>query len=378
MNELSTDTVYNMSQSQGDSCGKRKKPTAPSNSLLSMSVDDMRKKLKGAKKLSTLKRRQLCDLLIQMGYKPKTPSPSSKLAMGYIKYDGSNSCYVDTMLTALLHRPNVKWVVTNILKKVPPHANHPKLQAIALEIQSAIVLLYKTIHKGNTIANCSRLRSLFRDFDKEYSATHSFKIPHIEWTHSQQEPTDVANILMRIFGIKEDVKMKMTSKTTKRTELRYFNSPLIDIGELKMHRKIYMKSYVPIFTDSFINEKDGKPYTKVTRVVKASLLQVNVSRNFLNEEKVTTPVIPEEEFKVCSAASVEDCKKILKCVSILIHHGSSPKGGHYTCMIKSHKDDKWYHYDDMNSKYVLIGGFDTMLRWRKGYVTRNLVSCVYL
>jgi uncharacterized UBP type Zn finger protein len=237
-------------------------------------------------------------------------------------------------------------------------------------------MLYKTIHSTKSTAKCSNLRSLFKQFDQQYGIAYpKYKLPVIEWTHTQQEPTDVANILMRVFDLPQDVKLKLVSKTTKRTEMRSFNSPFIDIGELKSKRIVYMKDYIPETTETFTQE-NGKSYTKVTSIINAKLLQVNVVRNFLDEEKVTTPVIPLESLNFCLPK--KECTKVLSCSSVLIHHGHSPKGGHYTCMIKRYSDGLWYHYDDLHDSYVKIGNFAQMLKWKNGYVCKNLVSCVYM
>ena len=136
-----------------------------------------------------------------------------------------------------------------------------------------------------------------------------------------------------------------------------------------------MKDYIPTNTEEFELD-NGSKYKKITKIINAPILQANIVRNFLNIEKVTTPVIPQEQIKLCSGQ--DRCKNILKCSSILIHHGNNTKSGHYTCMFKYHINDQWYHYDDINNQYISIGTFDNVLQWRNGYVTKNLISCLYV
>lgn len=327
------------------------------------------------KNIQTLNRQALCSLLLSLGYEMKMPNN----VFGYIHYDGSNSCFVDTALMALLHLPNCKWVNKHILSKNPPHSLHPQLQNIALHIREEIIYLFNIVHKRKKMSTtrspkkCSILRSLFSRFDKQYGIAYpTHHMERIEWTRTQQEPTDVFNILMRIFDIPDDVQYHLVSKTTKRKEKRPFNSPTVDIESLRKNRTVHLQDVIPVNKESFPLD-NGEIYSKTSTIVKAHFLQVNVNRNYLDERKITTPVIPIEQVEIGLTK-----KKILDCTSIIIHHGNSPTGGHYTCMLKLFKHDAWYHYDDMSDDYVLIGTFKDMMKWRDGYVSKNLVTCTYV
>lgn len=362
-----------------DLCAKKKLKKPKPDTFQNLSVSDMKKKLKGVRNVHKLSRKELCEKLLAQLKKASVPQSSNNLGMGFIHYDGHNSCYIDTIIFSLFHNPRIAWIKQAFFKRPLPFADQPKIHDVCVQVRNTLKSIYKELHTKNIDKHpimCSRLRQYFAAFDNATNPKHDpRKGENMKWLTKQQEPTDVANILMKIFNIQPDVKTRIVSKTEKRTDKLFFNSPFIDIGELKSKKIVHMKDYVPKNIDAFELE-DGTKYKKVTQIIQAKLLIVNVVRNFLNIEKVTTPVIPEEELRVCAMRQGEKCHKILKCISIMVHHGSA-KGGHYTCVFKHHKDGQWYHYNDLSSGYDLIGDFSEMLRWRNGIVPKNLVNCVY-
>lgn len=239
---------------QPEKCGKRKRKQVVEGTLQHLSVAEMRKLLPHVKNVGRLARAKLCALL--------------NVEQGYIKYDGQNSCFVDTTITALLHRPKNTWVKRNILKKTPPYQDYPALQKIALDIRSAITELYNVIQGGFKTTTCSQLRTLFKNFDLLYAKTFpQYKPKTIEWTHSQQEPADVANMLSKIFDIPADIRYKFTSSTEKRVESHPFNHPVINFDVLMSNKKVYLKDYLPTYIDSFVKD-DGSQYKKKCRSLK--------------------------------------------------------------------------------------------------------------
>ena len=232
------------------------------------------------------------------------------------------------------------------------------------------MILYNDLHKNNNKnLKCSSLRSLFSSFDKQYITTHK-SVENINWINKQQETRDVINMMLKIFDTPRTIKVRIITKSEKRTEKRWFNDPIIDIDMLMSHRKIYLKDYFPKNTEIYDLENNVK-FKKVTEIIDANFLIINITRNFLNEQKIMTPVVPEEYLNLTN-------KKQLTCTSILIHHGTGVKAGHYTCVFKYFKDNKWWHYDDMNNEYKLIGSFTDMLKWNHGFVKKNMVMCNYL
>jgi hypothetical protein len=129
--------------------------------------------------------------------------------------------------------------------------------------------------------------------------------------------------------------------------------------------KIRLSNYFPI-RKQIINN-----ITYTEKIISAPMLCIRVPRALDSEDKNTTIVIPEETIKLQNGS-------ILKCSSIVIHHGNNINSGHYTCMFKYFKDNLWYHYDDITNNYVKIGSFNDMLKWKKGYVPKNQNMCVYV
>ena len=376
-----------------DLCGKKKVKYPKQNTLQNMSVAEMRKKLKGLKHVSKMKRQELCEKILEkmnnssfnsihssIHNSSSSNSLSNNLGLGFIQYDGKNSCYIDTTIFSLFHNSHISWVKHVFFKKQLPFAEtNLKLHELCGQIRDTLWGIYKDLHlKGEDKSPmmCSRLRQQFAAFSNHINSKHDVgKGVNMKWLSKQQEPTDVVNILMKIFDIQSDIKTRIITKTEKRTDILPFNSPFIDIGELKSKKIVHMRDYIPKSVDTFELE-DGTKYKKVTQIIQAKLLIVNVLRNFLNIEKVMTPVIPEEELRVCAVRKGEKCKKILHCISMMIHHGSA-KGGHYTCVFKHQKNGQWYHYNDLADGYEFIGDFAEVLKWKNGLVPRNLVNCVY-
>jgi len=386
-------------------CGKKKIKKPDPETYQHLSINDMKSHLKGlVKNVSKLNRLELCLELYkilnqkkkivkkptttmksqeittsQSVVKPKpikkvkashksnsnSPSQSTKPKLGFINYDGSNSCYIDTTITSLFHTQN-KYIKSIFLRN--PINPENKLYEIKTSIKNELLSLYNDLSKRNN-AKCSRLRSLFASFDNQYKSTNK-NIEHINWINAQQEPRDVVNMLLKVFNIPQTMKVRITTKSEKRIEKRWFNDPIIEIGELMSHRKIFLRDYFPKNIEIYDLDNNIK-FKKTTEIIDANLFMVNIIRNFLNENKIKTPVIPEENINLYN-------KKQLACTSILIHHGLNVKGGHYTCVFKYHKDGKWYHYDDLQDEYAPIGNFNDMLKWNNGFVKKNMVACIYL
>ena len=93
----------------------------------------------------------------------------------------------------------------------------------------------------------------------------------------------------------------------------------------------------------------------------------------MNTQKLTTQVVPLAFF----STFYHDHTFRMECISVIVHSGSSPHHGHYTCFLKR-TNGKWYYYDDMARDYELIGSFTDMLKYNNAFVMKNMVSCIYL
>jgi hypothetical protein len=274
---------------------------------------------------------------------------------------------------SLFHRPN------NHIKKIffndyfDPKEN---LYKIRIKIFNQLKLLYKNLHVvKNKDIKCTNLRSLFDLFDKKYKLRGN-KIENIDWVNNQQEPSDVFKMLAKVLNIPDTIKIKInTSKGEETNEKIKFDASIMNLITLNPNNKINIKDYYPITNETFDKPIVGnsgplEKFTKTTEIIDANLFVINIQRKYNDDDKIITPVIPEEYITLKN-------KDILSCTSILIHHGDS-QGGHYTCMFKYFKDDKWWHFDDTKDKYDLIGDFKAMLKWKKGFVKKNMTNCVYL
>ena len=248
----------------------------------------------------------------------------------------NNSCYMDSLLYILFSR-KLEWVQKNLLKiKVT--------NPISKKIQKELNLIYE-----NKTKYCTDMRKLIQEYDKKYGKG----VQELDWLNSQQEPRDFAGFLIRAFDIKSDVKYNIEYSNSSSAKLYFtFNEPLIDYELLTKNKIIKLDMIIP-------------KYNNIT-YLDADLLIINISRNYLNKKKLLTNVIPLE--------NIELIETKLELIGIIVHHGKSTSGGHYTSMVKDKKSNKWYEYDDMKSSLTKKIDFKKMLT---NYVQQNSVAFIY-
>ena len=322
-------------------CGKRQTKTSATNSLQGLSTSDLRAIIAKyvtmpSSTLASMKREQLCDTIMSYQNKPKsTTSSSDKRIANKLKYDGSNSCYIDTLLVAFFHlgREN-KWALRHIFNK-------KTLSDSAKELRSAII---QAIYNDNQ-GTCTMVRQVLHKH-----------VPGIEWLHTQNDPVEVVNALLNIFQVPDDVTIKIRKNKPQKTNIM---AMMVPKEALLAHKKLYIQDYFPT-----------NPYTDIT-VLKAKLLYVAVERNFMDTRKLMSSVVPAETLDMPD-------KKQLRLWSIVIHNGSNPTSGHYTCLINMQEHgNKWYYYDDMNEhmSYVADTLNETLLKMPS--VLKNCAGFVY-
>lgn len=176
------------------------------------------------------------------------------------------------------------------------------------------------LHNNKDFMKITILRKYFYD-----------KTKNKEWLYDQQDPMDVIDILIKLLNINETLILN--------TELKYFNFIYILPNQTKKIIKFFNKI---IF-------------------IKYKFLFINIIRNN-NGVKNEDIAIP--------------CENIgdLHCSSIIIHHGSSVSSGHFTCIFKKYKTNKWFHYDDLNTKYEEV---DDIYNWKNKYILKNSCSFIY-
>lgn len=344
-------------------CGKRQSKKAKSGSLHSMSRNDMISflEMKGIQKVRKLKRQILCELVHDI--RKGTSSPRQKLKKetrvittpigNFPRYDGANSCYIDSTLVSLFNT-NTEW-----LQSMLANISHTdkKLRKTALDVKVELDALYHRMlgeSQPRDKITCKNLRKLFHAFDKEYSKVYNFGGEWIEWTRSQQEPRDVLNVLMNVFDVPKDVRVQVSNQYHR---MDAFNSPYVPASDLKAKASVSFADYFPVYDDD------------VTRItyLSATVVCVNVDRNFLDEKMNTEFVFPFE-------VDMPDGTK-LELRSVIVHHGRNTRSGHYTCVLKM--GSKWYHYDDMKRSLACIGSYTKMLNWDNRFVLHNCTNLFY-
>jgi len=350
-------------------CGARK--TNNSDFYLDMlTVKELRKLLREAKPelvgVYKMRRKELCKNLLKVKKDWSFKKQQHRNHTGFIQYDGRNSCYIDTTIFALLHARNT-WVTSNLLHTDTPNKfTNPKLRDIARQVQAELLLLADGIQNPAPIQTlkCSKLRSLFKKFDKEYNGTIK-----TEWLNDQNEPRDVLDILARIMQIPSDVKLRRSIRTTI-TEDVMFNSPIIGIEDLlEVDKPVHLHKYLPCAERSI--DVDNTTLVQKEEILDANVLFVNIVRNYLDEKKLTTQVVPRKYMSVPQRAEP------MRLVSILVHIGSSPMSGHYVCVYKDQTDGVWYLYDDLVG-YMRIGQWKNVLEYKNGFFKKNMVGLFYV
>jgi hypothetical protein len=283
--------------------------------------------------------------------------PSVKL--GHIKYDGNNSCYLDSILFSIMHTKNK--IIDSILKAKIKYPEFNNIKTILLN-------LYTHIQNESSSIKCTNIRQLFSKFFKNYRKTHP-NIEDINWIDEQQEPADVLMILEYLLDIPFNTKYQESIDKRKNDPVDVlFNDCKITNFELLKGNDIYLKDYVPKYIDKFTNNSN-KERNIIKIYTKSDGMFININRGYVdadngNQKKSFTIVIPEETLKIG--------RKQLSLISIIIHKGRTVHSGHYVCYFK--KEDKWFLFDDMKTNFEYIGDFINIEK----NIYKNAVSFVYI
>ena len=285
----------------------------------------------------------------------------------------SNSCFIDSVLIALMH---IKKEDNPILKDILDSANlytnvknRLTLAKYGDSIKDELVSIYNKIHENQTpIYICGSIRSLFDKFDKQYTKQINENLEEIEWLKSQQEPADFIRILDRLFNIHKNT----IAQNTTTIEEAVPNSPQkVMFNDIIIEPKtttINISDYIPITTNEFVNNITHKKTITTRTYLESSGLFVNIMRGYKGTRgnaKSTAHVITPETIKLAN-------NKVLNLVSIIVHHGRSIGSGHYTCLIKH--GTEWYNFDDLKSNYEYIGTFKNISE----NVFKNQVALIYI
>lgn len=351
-------------------CGKRKNDFAAQTTkskvlkeLRSMTTEDMRKLIKRTlahdkltlKGISKRTRSELCVTIQSKGLIIKT------YLHGFLSNDGHNSCFLDSFLTSFLIIKRHKFIRDNYLNADIKHGSNPKLQQIAKDIQSELINIRNYLIKSPTAPthiSQSTLRQKFKEFEQLYKSTYNTKYQSVEWLHHQNDPSDVIDILNRVFNVKETIKTN--------TYPLAFNGIRIFVADRQDSDSVKLKDYVPM-TKEYISDINK---TIITEYKSADLLYIGVDRNYLNQHKSKCSVKPS------MTITLPDNAKPLKLRALLIHIGDSVNSGHYVALLRIR--NKWIYYDDMTTCYKLMSLRTRELFDHNGqYYLRNCAGFIY-
>lgn len=297
----------------------------------------------GAKKMH---REELCALLRPIAR--IMPAPSSERRMSvvhtWLKYDGQNSCYLDSLLTALFH-DDFPWV-TKTLLRIKDSPLTPSLQRI-------FTLMRLPNLPAPLLARIVRLK-----------LNDSFDDSEIDWLRNQCDPNDV----LRVMNLPSDVRVKVTlSDGEQRKEKWAMNAFAIERERLARGKKLNIGRMFPEFPLA---------HGSKALVTKARALYIPVERAI--HQVVNSRVVEKKlQTSVKGPSMLRIGSDELKLRAILVHNGKSTQHGHYTAVIRRNKT--WKLYDDMSNGEPKRIASSTKDLWsmEDGYISRNVAGFFY-
>ncbi len=394
-------------------CGKRKTVKGSGVYLLGVSelkqlVQDIYKKEKlSLPSISKANRDQLCELLgksrigrkkIEASVNPvkKSSSSSCDQALGGLQ-NTQNSCYIDALLLALLHRP-IPYITDHILK-AGPKSSDAKIQSITEMIQGDLSSIQSQFKSGQ-ITTCSNLRSLFDSYQKavnRHLVAQGKKPNKIKnWTTSQRSPHDVLSYLENIFHLKGDAtasfRVMGTNQITDQVKAQdLFVSTnetrkvevIIHIDSFTLQQKqsvnqpYDVKDTIDSLTITHFDKNNlflHKYSNKVEQIkyLSAPMLILSFDRVYLGS-KLLTEIKPASRLTL-PGLDPPKTKTHLSLTAIIVHDGKSPNSGHFRAYLKC--GTKWYHYDDVGfQKLDYVGSFSKIKD--NSYILSNATQLIY-
>ena len=281
----------------------------------------------------------------------------------------NNSCYIDSFIFSLFNTKNKN--LEKILLNAPINNYNSYLYEKGLEIQNELKKIYNDINDNeneneNDIFICKNLRKLLQNYYDNYKKTFiKSNLSNIDFIRSQNDYYEIINIFNIIFKIPDILTYSINNNIEKRSFVDLF-----PIDYLLENDKIEIKKFYPNRINNIIINDDNNNQIpiKVENIeyLKTPILFINISRNYLNLNKINTPVIPVLKIKM------KDNKHNLYLNSIIIHYGDV-KYGHYITLYEC--KGIWYKFDDMNNYRSLIGSFNEIIK--NDNFIRNIVGLYY-
>jgi hypothetical protein len=285
----------------------------------------------------------------------------------YVRYDGNNSCYVDSLMVSLFNTKNDMIKKILLGSPIKYYEKCPELLDYGNKIREELIKIYDTISlqkKNSELTECKNFRLLLQKYYKSYKKYVNKTYDTIEWTATQNDYADILSFLAIIFDIPDVLKYKLND----RIEYKYFVD-LFSLDELLITDKIYIKDFYPKYEKTFESENEYgliEKFTKKIEYVSAPFLFILFNRIFVSE-KLKTKIIPSLKIKL------KENPHNLYLNSIIIHRGRK-NYGHYTCLYEC--KGVWYEYDDMNvSNITIIGSLDDIIA--DDNYTENITGLFY-
>lgn len=394
-------------------CGEKKLKYG--SGVFKMKVPELRtlvKKIYAEEKLplpaiSKSKREQLCDLLnkTETGRNLLKISVSSSInkdmdCKGLGGLSNINmSCYMDSILVALLYQPNA-YINEKILYADLSKLNiKPEIMSLTIQIQEALKLITISMRSG-IVTQCTNLRGLFHSYQIKQNELLKIngkkEIKLTNWLTAQKSASDVLSMLEKIFHMKQDVlisfKLIAANKTDKLIPGEYIVATdekrtidviiQIDSSTLYMrsllNQPFYLKNELNVVNitnldDDNLYQHKYKVKIETKTIIDAPILIFSTDRNYLNT-KPNCLVIPPKTIELLGIDPPKTKHK-LNLSAVLVHDGSSPKGGHFRAYIKC--GSVWYHYNDIGYTNLEFKGDFTTAILNNDYLLRNATQFIY-
>lgn len=391
------------------SCGAKK--TKYGSGIYNMKVNELRTLVKQIyqeeKKtlpshISKINRSQLCFLLkktdggqhlINQSVSPIINESKDCLNLGGLSNINS-SCYMDSILVALLYQPN-QYINNHILYVDLSSLN---ISSELVDLTNRIQLTLRLIAEGirsSEISQCTNLRKLFDEYQKKSNEVliKKGKKPNklTNWLTAQKSASNVLSMLEKIFHIKQDaiISFKVMGGNLGAPDEITINENrssdvIIPISSALLHEydlksQIYeLKNSINQHNTIYFDEKNLYKHKyqikkEIQSLIQAPLLIFNVDRNYLGNKPSTT-VMPPQNI-ILPGLNPPKSQHKLKLSAILIHDGYSPSSGHFRAYIRC--GTNWYHYNDLGyNKLELKGNFKEAIL-KDDYLLKNSTQFIY-